>query len=559
MDSVVERLIVAVGAQVDTPSTRAALSWYGSLSTAAAAAAVAVAGLAIATANDIDVQAKAARSLAITVEEYSALAYAADNAGVSTERMGASLRALQMRIAAVRSGSAEAKKEFADLGINVTGTERAVDLLPQLADALQALPDGQRLGAQLRLLGEGGAEMTTLLAGGSAGIEALTDRAETLGAVIDSDLADASERLMDALTDVGVVARGMGRSLVADVIPALADTTEGMVDLLAASDGFAQVAIGRAARAAGVGLDFLATPAGNAAAALTAVGAAVGLVQGAPGMITALGRVSPGAASAASSLGALALRAGPTVLVLGALALVLDDLIVGARGGDSAILDLADSMGVGEEAAYALSSAGDMVAASWGAVPGVLEGVDASIRAIGRAIPSLQPLLDLIPEFGVGGLLEGIGGTFGRATQGYAKLAGFAAGSDKVELSGAGYDMGRGILAAPIEIAASAATAFAAAGRAEARGEDVGSSMLTAFAGDQRSDVGQAMAGYAAAGREVGPAPAMYVGQQAGRAIREAVQVQVDVTGGDARTIAAQAGRETERGVYDALSAVATQ
>lgn len=562
MDSVVERLIVAVGAQVDGPSTRAALSWYGTLGAAAAAAAVSVAGLAVATARDIDVQADAARTMGATIEQYTALAYAADLSGVSTERMGASMRSLQMRIAAVAAGSEEARKEFRGLGISVTGTERAVDILPQLADALQGLPDGERLGIQLRLLGEGGAQMSDLLSGGSAGIRALTDRAERLGAVIDTDLADASGRLMDALGDIGVVSRGMGRALVADVIPALADSTEHMVDLLAASDGFAQVAIGRAARAAGVGLDFLATPAGKAAAGLTAVGAAVGLVQGAPGMIAALGRVSPGAASAASSLGALAVRAGPTAVALGLVALVLDDLIVGARGGDSAILDLADSMGVGEEATYALTGAGDMVAGAWAAVPGVLDGVSASIRALGEAVPSLQPLLDLIPEFGVGGALESLGDAFRRAAEGYGKLAGFAAGSENVELSGAGYDMGRGILAAPVEVLATGAAAFAAAGRAEARGEDVGMAMLAAAAGDQRSDVGAALSGYAATARTAGSGYAAaydYHQSAADRWGTGAVQVQVDLNGGDARTIAAQAGRETERGVYDALSAVATQ
>jgi hypothetical protein len=497
-----------------------------------------------------------------TIEQYTALAYAADLSGVSTERMGASMRSLQMRIAAVGAGSAEARKEFDDLGIAVTGTEKAIDVLPQLADALKDLPDGERLGIQMRLLGEGGAQMSDLLSGGSEGIEALTARAERLGAVIDTDLAESSGRLMDALGDVGVVARGMSRELLAEVIPALADSTEQMVELLAASDGFASVAVDRAARAAGIGLDFLATPAGKAAGALTAVGAAIGLVQGAPGMVSALGRVSPGAASAASSLGALALRAGPAALAIGAVVLVVDDLIVGAQGGDSAILGLAESMGVGEEAAYALAGAGDVVSAAWEAIPAVLDGAGVAIRALGNAIPSIQPLIDLIPEFGVGGALTKLGDIFGGAASGFDKLGRFAAGSEDVELSGAGVSLGTGLLAAPIEAISIAAVASAAAGRADLRGEDVNAAMLGSFAGDERGQVGQALSGYAALGREVGPSPAYYVGEQIGGALRERmapVQVQVDVSGADARAVAAQAGRETERGVYDALQAVADQ
>lgn len=564
MDSVVERLIVAVGAQVDGPSTRAALQWHGSLAAAAATAGVAVAGLAVATARDIDVQAKAARSLAITVEEYSALAYAADRSGVSVDQMGASLRSLQMQIAAAAAGSQEARKDFATLGIDITGAEKAADLLPRIADGLRDLPDGERLGVQLRLLGEGGARMSSLLEGGSEGLAALTSRAERLGLVIDSDTAAASERLMDALTDIRGVARGAAYALGDEVIPVLADATEQMAELVSASDGFAQVAIDRAARAAGIGLDFLTTPAGKAATAMTAVGAAIGLVQGAPGMLTALEQVSPGAAKAATSLGALALRAGPTALAIAGVALVLDDLAVGAQGGDSAILDLAEAMGVGTEASYALASAGELVASAWAAIPGVLEGVSAAIRAIGDAVPSLQPLIDLIPELGVGGALTSLGDTFSRAAEGYRKIAAYAAGSQDVELSGAGVNVGVGLLAAPLEALALAATGAVAAGRAEQEGSSVGAAVLGAVAGDDRSQVGQALSGYAALGREVGPSPAWYVGEQIGGAMRDRmagpVQVQVDVSGTmDARSVAAQAGRQTERGVYDALQALEEQ
>lgn len=557
MDSVVERLIVAVGAQVDGPSTRAALDWYGSLSVAAGTAAIAVAGLAVATARDIDIQADAAKTLGATVEEYTALAYAAELSGSSAEKLGASMRALQMRIAAVAAGSAEAKKDFAGLGIDITGSERAVDVLPRLADALQGLPDGERLGMQLRLLGEGGAQMSDLLAGGSAGIEALTDRAERLGGVISTDLAEDSARLMDSLGDLQVVARGFTRQLVAGVIPALAVGAEQMVELASASDGFASVAVDRAARAAGIGLDFLVTPAGKAAAGITAVGAAIGLVQGAPGMLAALGRISPGAASAARSLGSLALRAGPTALALTGVALVIDDLIVGARGGDSAILDLAAAMGVGEEAAYALSGAGDLVASSWAAVPTVLDGVSSALRALGEAVPSLQPLLDLLPDLDVGGPLEWLGSQFRRAAEGYGELARFGAGDESVQLSGEGVSLGTGLLAAPIEALSVAAVGAAAAGRADLRGEDVGGAVLQSFGGDERGQIGQALSGYGQAGRFVAENP-QYM--NVGYAVGKAVQVQVDVSGAmDARAVAAQAGRETERGVYDALQAVSEQ
>jgi hypothetical protein len=172
----------------------------------------------------------------------------------------------------------------------------------------------------------------------------------------------------------------------------------------------------------------------------------------------------------------------------------------------------------------------------------------------------------MIPDMRPGNAIRGYGAAARHAAQGFRELSAFAAGSEDVQLSGAGYDMGMGILHAPIEAVASGATAFAAAGRAETRGDDVGMAMLEAFSGDQRSDVGRAIAGGSYLYEDGLSVDArMRAGRGYAMAARYAmgdpsVRVSVDVSGAmDARTIAAQAGRETERGVYDALQAVATQ
>ncbi|PWG73990.1 hypothetical protein DF186_20210, partial [Enterococcus hirae] len=56
---------------------------------------------------------------------------------------------------------------------------------------------------------------------------------ESLGALMTTDLAKASERVNDDMTRLGTAMKGLGIQLGQTTVPALADMTEGMVAWLA--------------------------------------------------------------------------------------------------------------------------------------------------------------------------------------------------------------------------------------------------------------------------------------------------------------------------------------
>lgn len=450
MERVVERLIIAVGAKVDRGSMRSGLAAYTGLSTAVFAAGTAIAAFSVSQAAAIDESAKAARALALTTEEYTALMFAADRSGVSQQSLTSSLGALQRQIQAAGTGSKEAVEDFAALGLafrDSNGDLRtSADILPDLTEALRGLPDGERLGLQLRLLGRGGADMATLIGEGADGIKALTDRASELGLTLDSETAAAGERLTDSMTDLKGSLKGMALQLAAQTMPGVADFVDGLTEALTASDGIVQIGLDRAIRAVGFAMDFAASPAGKWAGAIVAGGTALGAVRGASGLVGGLARLSPALASTVGGFGASLAAAAPFIAVVAAGVLVIDDMVVAANGGDSAILALADSLGVGEEAAEGFAAGGGLVSSAWASVPGLFSGLKLfaldAFDAIREGLSQLLvdfPVLDKLWEGFKTGAQLAFDSTIGEmqdATEGFAQLARFAAGDESVQYTG---------------------------------------------------------------------------------------------------------------------------
>jgi hypothetical protein len=454
VERVVERLIVAVGAKVDRGSMRSGLNAYAGLSSAVFAAGSAIAAFSISQAAAIDENAKAARALALTTEEYTALMFAADRSGVSQGALTSSLGALQRQIQSAGTGSKEAVEDFQALGLafrDSSGDLRtSADILPDLTEALKDLPDGERLGLQLRLLGRGGATMATLIGEGADGIQALTDRAGELGLVLDAETAAAGERLTDSMTDLKGSLKGMALQLASQTMPGIADFVDGLTDALTQSDGIVQVGLDRAVRAVGFAMDFAATPTGKWAGALVAAGAAVGGIRAAGGLVGGLAKLSPAIAGMVAPLGSALLAAAPFIAVAAVGALVIDDMVVAANGGDSAILALAESLGVGEEAAEGFAAGGSLITTAWDALPGLFSGLKLfaldAFDAIKEGLSQLMidfPILDTLWEGFKTGSQLAFDSTIGQvqeATEGFALLARYAAGDESVVFDAEGGD-----------------------------------------------------------------------------------------------------------------------
>lgn len=178
---------------------------------------------------------KLAQAAGTTVEELSALTYAAKLGGVETEALGSSLKKLAKNATDTANGTGEAKDAFTALGISVKDAEGRVrgtgDLLNEVADKFAGLEDGsEKTALAMQIFGKSGAQLIPVLNAGSDGIEALKLEAEALGIVIDEDLARASEQLNDNLTRLGEAARGALTQAFSETVPVIAELSDLMVE-----------------------------------------------------------------------------------------------------------------------------------------------------------------------------------------------------------------------------------------------------------------------------------------------------------------------------------------
>ena len=141
----------------------------------------------------------------VSVEELSALKYAAEQSGGSLEGLRAGLRGLAKFTAQAHVGAKAAKTTLHELGISsaaflsATPTQR----LAMIADGLRRISDPSlRAAAAMKVLGKGGADLMPMLAGGAAGLGAMVDRAKQLGLIITGDEARKADELGDAWDDL---------------------------------------------------------------------------------------------------------------------------------------------------------------------------------------------------------------------------------------------------------------------------------------------------------------------------------------------------------------------
>ena len=461
-DGVVERLILQLTTRGDTGKLTQALNIYTGISAAVTGATVAIGAWALSAAEQQDQALKTARSLQLTTEEYTALAFAADRSGVSSEKLKTGLRGLQMQLEGASRGTGEGLHWFERMGISATDAEgrvrSAAEVLPELAQGISDLgTKGERSAAMMRTLGESGAEMATLLMGGADGINDLTERAFELGIVLDSGAALQSEALVDSWTDLKAAGSGLAIIFANRLIPTLIPLVDSMTELLLQSDGFARTTAHRAAALLARGFEFLDSRAGKAAAGVALVGSAIFAVRTGSGLVSAVSTALPMLGGLTGGLGAVA---GPAALAGAALlaaGLIIDDLAVTARGGDSAILALADALGVADETQRAVAEGGSMLGEAWGAATTLASGLatvvgerlnaylDFQAGLWGSLIPGMDGWIERLKTIlSLSEMLTSVGDFFESSARGFSAFGEYMQGGD-VEYLGAGAGDATGI------------------------------------------------------------------------------------------------------------------
>lgn len=214
------------------------------------------------TIDQFDNLSKTSQKIGIPVEQLTALQHAADLSDVSAETLTKALGKLSKTTLDAAQGSTTAVAAYQALGISFrdsTGHMKSVgDLLPQIADKFAMMKDGTaKTALAMQILGRAGADLIPMLNGGSAGLKEMTDEARQLGLIISGDTAITAENFNDNLTRLKDVLRGVVVRLTANILPALAQFSQFLIDgaknsgflmaatnvLTTAFNGFARAAI----------------------------------------------------------------------------------------------------------------------------------------------------------------------------------------------------------------------------------------------------------------------------------------------------------------------------
>jgi len=166
------------------------------------------------------------KSLGIDVEDLSAMEFAASQAGVGLETLGASLKFIQDNAVDASRGNKTMAAEFDRLGISVRGASGevrpAVDLMMDLADAMNATESGaERIKAAQTLLGKGGTTMVSFMADGSAAIREQMNLSDQYGATISNRFARTADTFGDLWGEARAAWSGIKNMLAEPVLEAL--------------------------------------------------------------------------------------------------------------------------------------------------------------------------------------------------------------------------------------------------------------------------------------------------------------------------------------------------
>lgn len=187
-----------------------------------------------------------AQQLGVTTNELQEYRYAASQVGIEQETMDKALAKLTRTIGQAATGGKAQAAVFDALGISVRDANGEVrtagEIIPELADALEKVPDAARRAAvETQLFGRAGQQLDTLLSGGSGAINALRDAAHELGIVLSAEQIQKADETADKLS-------AMKQVLEARIAGVVADNAD---SILALADALSQlvVAAGNAAKA----------------------------------------------------------------------------------------------------------------------------------------------------------------------------------------------------------------------------------------------------------------------------------------------------------------------
>jgi len=258
---------------------------------------------------------KVGQQVGMSTRELQAWRHAAELSGVDAAAFGNALGQLQRNAREAERGTSTMVEAFRDLGISVTDAAGNLKdpntLLLEMADGLAGIDnETERTALAMTVLGRSGRRMLPLFANGSEGARAMLAELEELGGGM-SDLAiSESVKLNDEMTRLRLVMLSLKSAMAEDVLPRVRDVVTWFIEARESIQDLVK----------------------NTTVVRTVVIAAITAIVG---VLLATFPV----------WGMFALMIAAVVVGAVAFALILDDIITTAEGGDSIFRRLGDTMG----------------------------------------------------------------------------------------------------------------------------------------------------------------------------------------------------------------------
>lgn len=441
MATTIRELMVAIGVDADTREVRAfdaALSAVKTVMFATVGAAVAVAGavigVSVATARAGDEAAKAAQRVGVNVEAFQELAFAAKLAGADMTAVEVAFRrqAVSARDAAEK-GIGPAADAYRKIGVEVRDVngimKSQIQIFTETAEGMKGLKtDGERLAIANDLLGRGGAKLLPLLNQGAAGIAAMRLEAQELGGVMSGETTKAAEDFEDVLVKLQTIMGGLRAEVGGAFLPVFIEVGDSFISWFKANRLIIRQRMDIVFRRISDAILFVRDGMRKADTFVrerllgwrNLFKQTAKVIGGSLSIVTGLGflRFLRNAAVAAKLLRPLLIAAftasAPMLLLLGTLAaigLVIDDLIVFSRGGESAIGQFLSAFGAEEETREnfnAFLAAGKVVVLELSGalleMAASLEIVETLASIFGATWENVGDILADVAEFGIGAM-----------------------------------------------------------------------------------------------------------------------------------------------------------
>lgn len=225
--------------------------------------------------DNADALGKLSQSIGTTTEQLSALTYAGEFAGVSTDDLATAFKGLNKALLEARDPASDASAAFKALGLNVKDLQAMdpADAFKAIAESMSGFEDGaQKSAAAAAIFGKSAQVLIPLLDEGADGIAKATEEAEKMGLIVSGETSAAMADLNDDLTRMAKLSEGSAAVLARELQPAFAEVMEIMKE------------------AATEGTTWNSVLEGIAITAKAVIGTLVGMV----GTVTALGKLVMG-------------------------------------------------------------------------------------------------------------------------------------------------------------------------------------------------------------------------------------------------------------------------